>query len=307
MLNLTILILIVVGLIIHRHLTAFWEQRMLPYPMGFLTFANIFTVIYLINFVWIFGFIVGVVVFLLTFFQIIYSSFLWPFLLPQLISFHIRARLKKPTIPKVNPLVYGSWSYIVIGLGLLAIINFFISDYASLTKNVIDFFGGSYISPALWLAGAMILANVIRSYILSRYLQSSDGKRQQAKEKEVEEAFEILDEATDKFGSEFDLVREQIEKMLNLNSDTKQFIDVVRKGRTVRKYIYSTIANISGDMVESGQYHIYRGVLNPMGPGENLLKIFDAAMDELAKLGDTDTENAEKQKKAIRENIKSVG
>ena len=67
------------------------------------------------------------------------------------------------------------------------------------------------------------------------------------------------------------------------------------------------ILNISGDMVESGQHHIYRGVINPMGPGQNLLKIFDSAMDELVKLGDTDKENAETQKKAIRENIKNVG
>ena len=298
MINLIILILIVAGLVIHRYLTAFWEQRMLPYPMGFLTFANMFTVIYLINFVWVFGFIVGVAVFLLTFFQIIYSSFLWPFLLPQLVSIH-----KKPTIPKANPLVYGLWSYIVIGLGILTIVNFIVSDYASLKKSIVEFFGGSYITPALWLVGVMVVANLIRSYILSRYLQGSNGKRQQAKETEAEEAFEILDEATDKFGLGFDLVREQIEKILN--SDTKQFLDVVRKGRTVRKYIYSTIANISGDMVESGQYHVYRGVL--MWSGEELLKMFDAAMDELVKLGDTDTENAEKQKKAIRENIKGVG
>jgi hypothetical protein len=269
--------------------------------MGFLTFANIFTIIYLINFIWIFGFIVGVAVFLITFFQIIYSSFLWPFLLPQLISIH-----KKPTIPKVNPFVYSSWSYIVIGLGLLTIVNFFVSDYASLTKGIVEFFGGSYITPTLWLVGVMILANLIRSYILSRYLESSDGKKQQAKEGEVEEAIEVLDEATHKFGeSGFDLVREQVEKILL--SDTDQFLDIVRKGRSVRKYVYSTIANVSGDMVESGQYHIYRGVLNPMGPGGELLKIFEAAMDELVKLGDTDMENAEKQKKAIRENIKNVG
>lgn len=133
----------------------------------------------------------------------------------------------------------------------------------------------------------------------------SSGEKQSAEEAELAEAFEILDEATYRFGTGFDLVREQIEKMLD--SSTDQFLDVVRKGRTVRKYIYSTIANISGDMVESGQYHIYRGVLNPMGLGEELLRIFDAAMDELVRLGDTDTGNAEKQKKAIRENIKSVG
>lgn len=179
MINLIILILIIVGLIIHRYLTTFWEQRMLPYPMGFLTFANMFAVIYLINFVWIFGFIAGAAVFLLTFFQIIYSSFLWPFLLPQLVSIH-----KKPTVPKVNPLVYGSWTYIVIGLGLLTVVNFFISDYASLTKNVVNFFGDNYITPVLWLVSAMVVANIIRSYILSKYLKNSDGKKQQAREVE---------------------------------------------------------------------------------------------------------------------------
>lgn len=67
------------------------------------------------------------------------------------------------------------------------------------------------------------------------------------------------------------------------------------------------IANISGDTVGSGQYHIYRGVLNPIGPGQNLLKILDSAMDELVRLGDTDKENAETQKKATRENTRKVG
>ena len=67
------------------------------------------------------------------------------------------------------------------------------------------------------------------------------------------------------------------------------------------------IANTSGDMVESGQYHIYRGVLNPMGPGEDLLNIFDSAMDELVKLGDIDEKNAQVQKEALRKNIQGVG
>jgi len=300
MISLIILILIIVGLIIHRYLTTFWEQRMLPYPIGFLIFVNMFAVIYLINFVWIFGFVVGIIAFLLTFFQIIYSSFLWPFLLPQLINIH-----KKPIIPKVNSLVYGSWSYSVIGLGLLTIVNFFVSDYASLTKSIIRFFDGSYTTPIFWVVSISIMSNIIRSFILSKYLEKDGAKKKKVKESEIDEAFAILDEGKNKFGTEFDSVREQVEKAIH--SDTKKFLEVVRKGRTVRKYIYSTIANISGDMVESGQYHIYRGVLNPMGPGEGLLKIFDWAMDELVKLGDTDTENAEKQKKAIRENIKSVG
>lgn len=125
-------------------------------------------------------------------------------------------------------------------------------------------------------------------------------------EKEVKEAIGILEEASKKNGSGgFELVKEQVEK--SILSDPKQFIDVVRKGRSVRKYVYSMIANVSGDMVESGYYHIYRGVLNPMGPGEDLLRIFDSAMDELVELGDTDKGNAEEQKEAIRKNMKNMG
>jgi len=300
MLDIIILILILVGLVIHRYLTSFWEQGMLPHAMGFLTFTNIFTALYFVNFVWVFGFVAGIVIFLLTFLQIIYASFLWPFLLPQLLSNH-----KKPTLPKVNLIAYSSWSYIVIGLGLLTVVNFFVSDYASLTKSIVESFGGSYITPTFWIIGITVLSNIVRSYALSKFFNENDKKKNHVKGLEVKEALNILEEAEVKFSKDFDLVREQVEKVIHENTD--QFLEVVRKGRSVRKYVYSTIANISGDMVESGQYHLYRGVLNPMGPGQNLLEIFDSAMDELVKLGDTDKENAEVQKKALRENIKSAG
>ena len=126
-------------------------------------------------------------------------------------------------------------------------------------------------------------------------------KRSTKKESEVEEVSTILDEAEDKFGTDFNIVREYVEKGLGANKD--QFSELIQKGGSVHKYIYTVIANISGDLVESGQYHIYRGVLNPIGPGESLLKIFDSAMDELVKLGETNKEHAEAQKKGIRENI----
>jgi hypothetical protein len=132
---------------------------------------------------------------------------------------------------------------------------------------------------------------------------STENKK--IKGQEIKEALEILDSATNKFGPTFNIVKEQIKK--DINSDTKQFLDVVQGGRTVRKYIYSQISNISGDLVESGHYHIYRGVLNPMGPGKELLKIFDIATDELVKLGDHDEKYAKEQKETIRENIKSMG
>lgn len=124
--------------------------------------------------------------------------------------------------------------------------------------------------------------------------------------KEVKEALRILEEASQQFGSGgFNLVKAHVKN--SILSNTEQFINTVRKGRTVRKYVYSMIANVSGDMVESGQYHIYRGVLSPTGPGEDLLKVFDSAMDELVRLGDTDTKHAEEEKEATRKNIQNVG
>ena len=167
---------------------------------------------------------------------------------------------------------------------------------------MVMFFLGAMLGTIAIVFGVIMLTGAILQMFIAfgGEITKSFGK------KEVKEAIGILEEASQEFGSRgFDLVKEYVEK--SILSNTNQFIDVVRKGRSVRKYVYSMIANISGDMVESGQYHIYRGVLNPIGPGEDLLKIFDAAMAELVRLGDTDIKNANKQKAAVRENIKTVG
>ena len=307
MLNVVILILIIVGLIIHRYLTIFWEQRMLPYAMGFLMFVNIFSFIYFVNFIWMFGFVLGIIIALLTFFQIIFASFLWPFLLPQLVSIHKKQPSSKLflKLTNVNPFIYGFWSFLVIGLGLITLINFFVSDYASLTRIIVEFFEGDIIMPIFWIVSIAVVSNIVRSFVLSKFLRKDDVKLENVRNSEVKEVIEILDEIEEKFETGFGLVRGYIEK--GINENTEKFLEVVRKGYSVRKYVYSMIANISGDMIESGEYHIYRGVLNPIGPGQNLLRIFDFAVDELVKLGDIDKENAEAQKKAIRENIKGVG
>ena len=102
----------------------------------------------------------------------------------------------------------------------------------------------------------------------------------------------------------FGTIRTQIEK--SIFSDTNRFI-ALTKTKSVKICVISMVGNMAGDMVESGQYHIYRGFLNPMGPGRNLLKIFNFAMDELLQLGDIDQAFAETQKKAILANIKNVG
>ena len=124
--------------------------------------------------------------------------------------------------------------------------------------------------------------------------------------KEVKAALGILDEASCTFDNPaFQMVRDQIEKIIMSRPD--EFTNLVKKGTSPRQWVYSIIANITGDLVESGKYHLTRGVLNPVGPGEDLLRLFDAAVDELVGANTIDDKNAKEQKSAIRENIKSVG
>ena len=124
--------------------------------------------------------------------------------------------------------------------------------------------------------------------------------------KEVKAALNVLDEAEDKFNSRyFKIVRDEIEKIIL--SRQNEVVKLIQGGASPREWIYSVIGNIAGDHVESGRYHVYRGLLNPVGPGEDLLKIFDLSVNELVQMGAIDKEYADQQKAGIRENIKKVG
>ena len=175
MVSVIILILILLCLVINRYLNYFWEDIKLPYPRSFTIFATLFAAIYLINYVWLFGFLVGIIVFILTFFQIIFSSYLWPFLLPI-----VRNIYKKPSTllllapPEVNPFIYGISSFIIIALGGLTILNFFISDYGCLLIKIEELLNNNYKIPVILLAGSMILGNLIRIYVMKRMSDSID-------------------------------------------------------------------------------------------------------------------------------------
>jgi hypothetical protein len=137
--------------------------------------------------------------------------------------------------------------------------------------------------------------------------------------KEVKTALDILDKADREFCNRnyrvqrghiersrvFQLIRGHIEKILFACSD--EFSEKIRQGASSCHWVYRTIANVAGELVESGNYHIYRGVLNPMEPGEELVEIFDMAEDKLVEMRVLNTEQAKKEKSVLRENIKSVG
>jgi len=126
---------------------------------------------------------------------------------------------------------------------------------------------------------------------------------------EVKAALGVMDEAEhhySRLSQAFRIVKNRLEPMI-LNQQ-KEIIKYFKENdETPREFVYTRISNIAGDEVESGQYHIYIGVLNPMGPGGALLEMFDDSMDLVAELRSIEPEWVAEQKALIRQNIKEVG
>ena len=121
---------------------------------------------------------------------------------------------------------------------------------------------------------------------------------------EVRDALEVLNEIGNQFDCEaFQIVRAKLED--DFLADNKEVVALVKQGVSPRVQVYNAITNLAGDMVESGHYHVYRGVLGPVG--EDLLRLFDLATDRLVHIGTIDAKYAKKQKAKLRKNIKSVG
>ena len=167
MVSIIILILILFGLIIHRYLNTFWEIGRLPYPSGFTIFSTLFIIFYLINYIWLFGFLVGIAISILTLFQIIFSSYLWPFLLPSVINIHKNQSTILFDPPKVNLSIYAIWSFIIIVLGGLTLLNFLISDIGHLLVKIEELLDNNYKTAAILLVGSMFLGNLIRISIMN--------------------------------------------------------------------------------------------------------------------------------------------
>jgi len=116
----------------------------------------------------------------------------------------------------------------------------------------------------------------------------------------------ILDHLEKEFNNPaFKIVREKIENDAIHFSKNLRYIDV--GDIDLKSWVAGHIMNISGDLVESGKYHVYRGVLNSVGPGKNLLLLFDQTVDFTLARGFIDKKKAKRQKKNVRINIENVG
>jgi hypothetical protein len=123
---------------------------------------------------------------------------------------------------------------------------------------------------------------------------------------EVEDALDVLVEIAPNFDPRaFELVNKRVRA--SILAQPEAFSRVIRRGSPVRSWVWGAISNAAGDLLESGDFHAYRGVLDPTGPGEGLLRIFDSAADELCRLQAADAQFITRQKAALRENIATVG
>jgi len=121
---------------------------------------------------------------------------------------------------------------------------------------------------------------------------------------EVQDTLGVLTEIGSQFNcSIFETVRNILENDFLNNS--REVVDLAKQGVSPRVQVYNAMSNLVGDMVESGHYHVYRGVLNI--DGQNLLRLFDFATDSLVTAGSIDSVFANKQKAELRKNIRDVG
>lgn len=177
--DIVILIITCACLVIYRNLSLYQEFGTLSHPGSFLFYTLIFNISMASNFVWLFGIYLGIIVFVLTYFQITYSTFLWPFLLPDVIrrnrySTDVRnnplsALFFKNDETKPNELVNYSWSWLVIILLLLTIINFFIGEYSSVTHKILELSNIKTQTILLYAGIGIIVGNLLR-YIVMKLL-----------------------------------------------------------------------------------------------------------------------------------------
>ncbi len=141
---------------------------------------------------------------------------------------------------------------------------------------------------------------LFRIFLLLKRSDKPEGKRI------ICEAKDALDLATKAFDNEANkMVCDVVSHYIKHKS--KDVIKLVNdsNGKTAKEWVWGQIGNISGDLLESGAHHFYRGVLTPTG--NDLLKIFDHSFDQLVAMNALDIAFANQQRAALLKTIKRMG
>lgn len=73
------------------------------------------------------------------------------------------------------------------------------------------------------------------------------------------------------------------------------------------KVAHTLLANASFDLLSSGRYHLYTGMLNPMSCGKHLLDVYNSSMQYALENKFIDEQTKKEQYELLIKNISSVG
>jgi hypothetical protein len=127
--------------------------------------------------------------------------------------------------------------------------------------------------------------------------------------KDLRTLFAALDEAektligNNTFLSPFPDLRKQLEDSMILHP--AQYIQAAKR-TSAKQVIYTAVAERSGNLAGSGEYHLYRGILHPFG-GDRLPGIQKRALDELVKLSTITNDDATEIRRLLDVDIASAG
>ncbi len=124
--------------------------------------------------------------------------------------------------------------------------------------------------------------------------------------KEVKVALDALDQIGKEMSNHaFDTVKSRIEDEFLKNPRPVSY--EAKKGVSPYNQVCFAMANLAGDLLESGEYHMHRGVLNPLGDGLALLDLYKFALAKLVQNRMITQAEADSNYSDLITNIKSVG
>lgn len=194
-----------------------------------------------------------------------------------------------------------------------------------LTSILIGILSGFY---NIGIIGFIVQASIIFGILYDKELPSFfDGEKEQKRKynlgynitesKEKDNyivAISILEEYANNFNS--NLFNTEIESKIKtfLTKDKKVLNDnkFYNDELMVRGFIAGMIGNYAGDLLESGKFHLYYGVLSLAG--KEMLKYYDFSMNEVLKIGGLNPdgeplteEYIKEQRNILLDNIRQIG
>lgn len=125
--TIAIFVVTILCLSVHHYLNYYWVKQALPYSFGFGFFIKIEWLMILMNAIYLLGWLYGFVTFVVLFFGGGIITFPLVFLWHSLTS---ESEVREAFLgERPNLLLYCGWSILVLALGVLTIINFFVSPY----------------------------------------------------------------------------------------------------------------------------------------------------------------------------------